>query len=33
MELDTDFTAPTIEWLALSPYIALVGGMLIMLLV
>ena len=33
MELDTDFTAPTIEWFALSPYIALVGGMLIMLLV
>ena len=33
MEIDTDFTAPTIEWFALSPYIALVVGMLIMLLV
>ena len=32
MELDTNFTAPTIEWFALSPYIALAGGMLVMLL-
>ncbi len=33
MDLGTDFVAPTVEWYALSPYIALLGGLLLLLLV
>ncbi|MFM8417948.1 MAG: hypothetical protein ACKOAT_10745, partial [Actinomycetota bacterium] len=33
MDLTGDFVAPSIDWYALSPYVVLLGGALVLLLV